>query len=73
VARQPRYAVLSVNFRGSTGLGKRVYQCGNLEWGGKMHDDLIVAVDWAIEQGVADKDKVAIMAAATAVMPPWSA
>ena len=55
------YAVLSVNFRGSTGLGKEFINAGNLEWGGKMHDDLIDAVDWAIEQGVADKDKVAIM------------
>lgn len=55
------YAVLSVNFRGSTGFGKDFVNAGNLEWGGKMHDDLIDAVDWAIEEGIADPDRVAIM------------
>jgi dipeptidyl aminopeptidase/acylaminoacyl peptidase len=55
------YAVLSVNFRGSTGLGKDFINAGNLEWGGKMHDDLIDAVNWAVEQGIADPDRVAIM------------
>ncbi len=44
------YAVLSVNFRGSTGFGKAFVNAANLEWGGKMHDDLIDAVDWAIAQ-----------------------
>ncbi|HXV76636.1 MAG TPA: S9 family peptidase [Candidatus Polarisedimenticolaceae bacterium] len=55
------YAVLSVNFRGSTGLGKAHVNAGNLEWAGKMHDDLIDAVDWAVERGIAQRDKVAIM------------
>ncbi len=55
------YAVLSVNFRGSTGFGKEFINAGNLEWAGKMHDDLIDAVDWAVEQGIAEKDKIAIM------------
>ncbi len=55
------YAVLSVNFRGSTGLGKSFTNAGNLEWGGKMHEDLIDAVNWSIEMGIADPDKVAIM------------
>ena len=55
------YAVLSVNFRGSTGLGKDFINAGNLEWAGKMHDDLIDAVNWAIGAGIADKNKVAIM------------
>lgn len=55
------YAVLSVNFRGSTGLGKAFTNAGNLEWAGKMHDDLIDAVNWAIEEGIADKEKIAIM------------
>lgn len=55
------YAVLSVNFRGSTGLGKNYVNAGNREWGGKMHDDLIDAVQWAIDQGIAQPDKVAIM------------
>lgn len=55
------YAVLSVNFRGSTGFGKNFLNAGNLEWGLKMHDDLIDATDWAINEGIAISDKVAIM------------
>ncbi|MDZ5762362.1 S9 family peptidase [Candidatus Cyrtobacter comes] len=55
------YAVLSVNYRGSTGFGKDFITAGDGQWAGKMHDDLIDAVDWAIENGIADKDKVAIM------------
>ncbi|MEO1016797.1 MAG: S9 family peptidase [Pseudomonadota bacterium] len=55
------YAVLSVNFRGSTGFGKAFISAANLEWGGKMHDDLIDAVDWAVSQGIADPARVAIM------------
>ena len=55
------YAVLSVNYRGSTGFGKNFINAANLEWAGTMHDDLIDAVKWAVESGVADKDKVAIM------------
>jgi dipeptidyl aminopeptidase/acylaminoacyl peptidase len=54
------YAVLSVNFRGSTGFGKPFINAANLEWGGKMHDDLIDAVDWAIGHGIADPNRVAI-------------
>jgi len=55
------YVVLSVNYRGSTGFGKKFVNASNREWGGKMHDDLIDAVNWAVKQGYADKDKVAIM------------
>jgi dipeptidyl aminopeptidase/acylaminoacyl peptidase len=55
------YAVLSVNFRGSTGFGKKFVNAGNREWAAKMHDDLIDAVDWAIGQKIADPAKVAIM------------
>lgn len=55
------YAVLSVNFRGSTGFGKAFVNAGNREWAGKMHDDLIDAVDWAVQQGIADPARVAIM------------
>jgi dipeptidyl aminopeptidase/acylaminoacyl peptidase len=55
------YAVLSVNFRGSTGFGKKFVNAGDKEWSGKMHDDLMDAVQWAIKEGVADKDKIAIM------------
>ena len=55
------YAVLSVNYRGSTGFGKAFVNAANLEWAGKMHDDLIDAVDWAIAQQIADPARVAIM------------
>ena len=54
------YAVLSVNFRGSTGFGKDFVNAGNKEWAGKMHDDLLDAVKWAVDQKVADAGKVAI-------------
>jgi dipeptidyl aminopeptidase/acylaminoacyl peptidase len=55
------YAVLSVNFRGSTGFGKEFINAGNLEWGAKMHDDLVEAVEWAVNKNIALSDKVAIM------------
>lgn len=55
------YAVLSVNFRGSTGFGKDFINAGNKEWGKKMHDDLLDAVRWAIEKNVAPRDKICIM------------
>jgi dipeptidyl aminopeptidase/acylaminoacyl peptidase len=55
------YAVLSVNFRGSTGFGKNFINAGNLEWAGKMHDDLVDAVRWAVEKGIADPRRVAIL------------
>lgn len=55
------YAVLSVNFRGSTGFGKNFINAGNLEWAGKMHDDLIDAVQWAVKEKIADEQKIAIM------------
>jgi dipeptidyl aminopeptidase/acylaminoacyl peptidase len=54
------YAVLSVNYRGSTGFGKNFISAGDLQWGRKMHDDLIDAIDWAVKSGIAAKDKVAI-------------
>ena len=54
------YAVLSVNYRGSTGFGKKFLHAGDREWAGKMHDDLIDAVHWAIDQGIADPKQVAI-------------
>jgi dipeptidyl aminopeptidase/acylaminoacyl peptidase len=54
------YAVLQVNFRGSSGYGKLHITAGIGEWAGKMHDDLIDACDWAVEQGVADPDRIGI-------------
>lgn len=55
------YAVLSVNFRGSTGFGKKFVNAGDKEWAAKMHDDLIDAVEWAVQEKIAPRDKVAIM------------
>ena len=55
------YAVLNVNFRGSTGFGKEFTNAGDGEWAGKMHDDLIDAVNWAVGEGITSADKVAIM------------
>jgi dipeptidyl aminopeptidase/acylaminoacyl peptidase len=55
------YAVLSVNYRASTGFGKAFVNAGDGEHAGKMHDDLIDAVEWAIAEGIADREKVAIM------------
>jgi dipeptidyl aminopeptidase/acylaminoacyl peptidase len=55
------YAVLSVNYRGSTGFGKSFINAGNMEWAAKMHDDLIDSVDWAVREGIADAKRVAIM------------
>ena len=55
------YAVLSVNYRGSTGFGKEFINAGNGEWAGKMHDDLIDAVNWAVSEKITQRDQVAIM------------
>lgn len=55
------YAVLSVNFRGSSGFGKAFLNAGNREWGGKIQDDLSDAVQWAVQNGVAEPDHIAIM------------
>jgi dipeptidyl aminopeptidase/acylaminoacyl peptidase len=54
------YAVLSVNYRASTGFGKGFVNAGIREHAGKMHDDLIDAVEWAVREGIARQDKVAI-------------
>ena len=55
------YAVLSVNFRGSTGFGKKFLHAGDKQWGLAMHTDLLDAVAWAVKEGIADPGKVAIM------------
>lgn len=57
------YAVLQINFRGSTGYGKKFVNAANKEWAGKMHDDLIDAVQWATKSGIANPKKVAIYGA----------
>jgi len=55
------YAVLQLNFRGSTGYGKAFVNAANREWAGKMHDDLIDGVNWLVENHIAQPDKIAIM------------
>jgi dipeptidyl aminopeptidase/acylaminoacyl peptidase len=55
------YAVLSINYRGSTGFGKGFINAGDREWGGKMHDDLIDAVNWAIKERIAEPKSIAIL------------
>jgi dipeptidyl aminopeptidase/acylaminoacyl peptidase len=57
------YAVLSVNFRGSNGFGKAFLNAGNREWGGRMQEDLLDSVQWAVANGVAQPDRVAIVGA----------
>src|SRR5262249_21610332 len=54
------YAVLQVNYRGSTGFGKKFLHAADRQWGKKMHDDLVDAVKWAVGQGIADPKRVAI-------------
>lgn len=54
------YACLQINFRGSTGYGKDFLNAGNREWGRNMHNDLVDGINWAIDQGIADPQKVAI-------------
>ena len=57
------YAVLQINFRGSGGYGKAFLNAGNREWAAKMHDDLLDGVNWLVETGIAQQDKIAIMGA----------
>ena len=54
------YLCIQVNYRGSTGYGKAFVNAGDREWGAKMHDDLIDAVGYAVAQGWADPDRIAI-------------
>ena len=57
------YAALAVNYRGSTGFGKAFVEAADREWGGKMHDDLVDAVGWAVGQGIADPKRVGFFGA----------
>ena len=54
------YAVLQVNFRGSTGYGKKFLNAGDREWGGAMHHDLLDAKEWAVREGYADPARVSL-------------
>lgn len=55
------YAVLSVNYRGSTGFGKEFINASAQQWSRKMHDDLLDAVDWSVDKNIALEDKICIM------------
>lgn len=55
------YAVLQPNFRGSTGYGKKHLNAGDKQWGLKMHEDLIDAVNWAVQEGIADPARIGIV------------
>jgi len=55
------YAVLQPNFRASGGYGKKFLNAGDLQWGKLMQDDITWGVKYLIAQGIANKDKVAIM------------
>lgn len=57
------YAVLQMNFRGSTGYGKKFWQASFKQWGQKMQDDITDGVNWAVEQGIADKNNICIYGA----------
>ncbi len=57
------YAVLKVNFRGSTGYGSEFLDAGNKQWGLAMQDDLTDAVEWAIREGIADPERICIYGA----------
>lgn len=57
------YHAMSVNYRGSTGFGKAHLLAGEGEWYGRMQDDLVDAVNWAVEEGIADPDRLVIMGA----------
>ncbi len=55
------FAVLSPNFRGSTGYGKKFLDAGNLQWGDKMQDDLTWGAKYLISQGISDPKRIGIM------------
>jgi dipeptidyl aminopeptidase/acylaminoacyl peptidase len=57
------YAVLQINFRGSTGYGTKFRDAGYGEWGRKTQEDIIDATYWAIKEGIADKERIAIFGA----------
>ncbi|HUM48254.1 MAG TPA: S9 family peptidase, partial [Chitinophagales bacterium] len=54
------YAVLQVNYRGSTGYGRKFWEASFKQWGKKMQDDLTDGVNWLIDAGIADPDRIAI-------------
>ncbi len=57
------YAVLQMNFRGSTGYGKNFVDLGDKQWGLNMQNDITDGVNWLINLGIADKNRIAIYGA----------
>ena len=57
------FAVLQVNYRGSSGFGKAFRDAGDREWGQKIQDDITDGVQWLIDVGIADADRIGIMGA----------
>lgn len=57
------YGVLQVNFRGSGGYGKSFLELGHKQWGLTMQDDLTDATQWAIREGIADRNRICIYGA----------
>lgn len=55
------YVVFQMNYRGSVGFGKEFWSAGFKEWGGKIQDDITDGVKWLIREGIADKDRIAIV------------
>ena len=62
-----------MNFRGSTGYGRRFWEAGFGQWGLKMQDDISDGVAWLVKQGIADPNASASTAPATAATPRWPA
>jgi dipeptidyl aminopeptidase/acylaminoacyl peptidase len=54
------YAIFQVNFRGSTGYGRKFWEAGFKQWGRKMQDDITDGVKWLIQKGIADPKRIAI-------------
>lgn len=54
------YAVFQMNFRGSTGYGRKFLEASYKQWGLKMQDDITEGVHWLIKQGIADASRIAI-------------
>jgi dipeptidyl aminopeptidase/acylaminoacyl peptidase len=54
------YAVLQMNFRGSTGYGKAFWEASFKQWGRTMQDDISDGVKWLTDQGIADPERIAI-------------
>jgi dipeptidyl aminopeptidase/acylaminoacyl peptidase len=57
------YAVLQMNFRGSTGYGRKFLEASFKQWGLAMQDDITDGVEWLIKEGIADPKRVAIYGA----------